>query len=246
MKPSPLIDIALAPFNLSAKERDVYLAALELGESLQLTLAKQARLKRTTLREHLPDMVARGILVEVVRGKRRLVSARHPAELIDEAERRLNSAREQLPLLTALKNDLPSKPQVYFYEGTEGVKQVYKRTLNEGDTLYSFVDVSDMDPELARYALKEYVPERETRQIIAKNIISDSAVREDIIPDTLYRQNKLMPANSFPFTMEVAAFGGWVMLNHLRRGAIPSSILIRSDSLADTIRAIHNALWSTL
>lgn len=246
MKPSPNIRAALAPIGLLDKEEQIYLAALELGESLQLDLARKAQIKRTTLREYLPGLIARGILVEVVHGKRHYLSAQNPKELIDEAARQLRSAQEQLPLLAALKNDVADKPQVYFYEGVEGVKQVYQKTLAEGQTLYSFVDVSDMHPDLQRFALEDYVPTREKLQIMARNIISDSVVRQQIIPNTPFRQNRIMPAKSFPFTMEVAAFGDWVMLNHLKNSGTPSSVLVHSVALADTIRAIHEALWATL
>lgn len=242
---SPQIQSTLTSLGLDEREQKVYLALLEMGEALQLPLAKKVGIKRTSLRELLPSLIRRGVIVESVQGKRKYLVAADPSTLIHRLEAQTAAALESLPALLALQNQHTTKPQVFFYEGIEGVKQVYRKTLEVGKPLYSFVDVSAMDPELERWAIEEYVPEREQRQIIVKNIISDSPRQSAVIPNTRYRQNKLMPRESFPFSMEVAVFGEWVMMNHLH-GTEPSSVLIKSSSLADTLKGIHQALWSLL
>lgn len=242
MNTSPQIQSTLASFGLDEREQKIYLALLEMGEALQLPLAKRVGIQRTSLRELLPALINRGIILELVKGKRKYLVATDPATLIHRLEAQTKTALESLPALLALQNQLTTKPQVFFYEGIEGVKQVYQKTLSEEKPLYSFVDVTAMHPALEQWALTEYVPAREAKQITVKNIISDSPRRSAVIPNTRFRQNRLMPSESFPFSMEVAVFGEWVMINHLKEPD-PSAVLIRSKALAETLKGIHQALW---
>lgn len=245
MNTSPQIHATLTSLGLDGREQKIYLTLLEMGESLQLPLAKRVGIQRTSLRELLPSLIERGILAESVKGKRTYLVASDPATLIHRLEAQTKAALESLPALVALQNQRANKPRVYFYEGREGVKRAYQKTLEVDKPLYSFVDVSAMDPELEQWALNEYVPQRERLQISVKNIISDSPRQSEVIPNTRYRQNKLMPKESFPFSMEVMVFGEWVMMSHLH-APDPSSVVIQSRALADTLKGIHQALWTFL
>src|SRR5207302_1790316 len=98
--------------------------------TLQLPLSKKAKVKRTTLVEILPSLLQRGILQQRIKGKRKYLIARDPRELIQELEEKTNKAQEALPQLMALQYILKDRPEVRFYEGIEGLKQIYQLTLD--------------------------------------------------------------------------------------------------------------------
>lgn len=243
MNTSPFDLSILQAFGLSERERAIYLAALEFGESLQVPLANKVGMKRTSLRELLPNLLYRGILQEVVRGKRRYILARDPRELVAELERRTQEARNALPSLMALQNNLREKPKVRFFEGVEGVKHVYEETLRVAQPLYSFVEVSTIHPEIEDWLVRYYVPRRNAKQIKNYVLVNEWAGVEELIPTGPFRLNRIVPSKEFPFRMEILIFGDYVAFVHFRKTESPSATLIQSQAAATTLRSAHQYIW---
>lgn len=246
MKTSPQIKSILSSIGLDTKEQAIYLASLELGETLQLPLAKKVCMKRTSLRELLPGLLERGILQEVVHGKRKYLIARDPRDLVYLLEQKAEQARVLLPQLLAIQNIRPEKPEVRFFEGIAGIKQVYEETLNIGQPIYTFLDVSQIDPEIENWLVNDYVPSRETKSVPAYNLVNDSPKVKEIMPLTGKRENRIVPRDKFPFSMDVLVFGDYVAFDHYQKHQEPSVVLIKSQAAANTMRSIHKALWENL
>lgn len=246
MNTSTNLASVLATLGLDERAAAIYVAALELGESQQNQLAERAGLKRTTLRELLPGLLERGILQERVHGKRRRLLGRPPEVLVSDLEERAEAARQSLPLLLALENNRANKPEVRFFEGIEGVKQVFGETIRLGLPIYTFVDVSDLNPELERWLVNHYVPARHKNQITNYVLVSESPIVQQLIPSDRYRKNKIVPKEDFPFQMEIDVFGDYVSLVHFSRTDEPSATLIKSHSAATTLRSMHKFMWDHL
>jgi len=243
MNTSPEIRTTLESLGLSKREVDVYLASLEAGPSLQLPLAQKAGIKRTSMREFLPDMLQRGILQEVVLGKRKYLAATDPRQLVEDLQAKAKRATDALPLLLALQSDPKDKPQVRFYDGVEGVKRVYEETLKVGLPLYSFVNVAAIHQELEDWLVKTYVPRRQTKNIQNYVLVSDTPGASQLIPDDAWRHNKYVNQEKFPFKMEVLIFGDFVAFIHFSKFDEPSATLLQSQSAAVTLRSIHQLAW---
>lgn len=246
MNTSSELGSVLAPLGLTEREAAVYLAALELGKSQQNELAAKAGLQRTSLRELLPRLIERGILQETPHGKRTLLLARDPRELAAELDEKTRAVQAALPLLLALQNDTTNKPEVRFFEGIEGVKQVFNETIRVGRPIYTFVDVSDLHPELEKWLVHHYVPARHQHQITNYVLVSESPIVATLIPNDRYRKNKIVPSAEFPFKMEIDVFGDYVSLVHFSKTDEPSATLIRSHSAATTLRSMHTFMWKHL
>ncbi len=243
MKPPSVTKDFIEYVGLSEKEQAIYFAALELGESLQAPLAQKAEIKRTTLRELLPDLLGRGVLEQVVKGRRHFIVAKDPRVLLDELKLKADKAMADLPVLLALQNSLTSKPVVRFYEGIEGIKLVYKETLRAGQPIYSFIEVEAIHPEIQRWLADEYTRERTKRQIRALNIVNASEKLTVVMPQNEFRENRIVSAKSFPFRMEVLTFGDYVAFIQFRRTDTPTAVLIQSQAAAVTMRSIHQLVW---
>lgn len=243
MNTSPQISTALQALGLSTKEQTIYLATLELGETLQLPLAKKIGMKRTSLRELLPDLVKRGFLQEQIKGKRTYLVATDPESLIGSLSDQVDRAKEALPELISLQNNLENKPRLFFYEGVEGVQQIYELTLATGKTVRSFVDISRISPEIEPWLTGQYTRQRTELGIKALNIVNETELLDTVMPSDKLRHNKVISKEEFPFDMEVLVFGEYVAYIHFRKEQDPSAVLIQSHSAARTMRSIHKALW---
>src|SRR3990167_9035719 len=114
----------LGNIGLSDTESRVYLAALELGESLRKTLADKAGIKRPTLYyEVLPSLLGKGLLTETVRGKRRYLVAQDIQPFLETKRFQIEEAEQLIPQLRALPATASTRPKLLLFEGVEGIKK---------------------------------------------------------------------------------------------------------------------------
>jgi HTH-type transcriptional regulator, sugar sensing transcriptional regulator len=119
------IEQQLEKIGLSDKEAKTYLALLELGPTTVVNVAKKSGLKRTTTYEILKTLLARGLVNEIVFGKRRRFVAESPAKFLEHKKDEVEKLREMLPTLEALHNVAIERPSVQFFEGKEALKQIF-------------------------------------------------------------------------------------------------------------------------
>src|SRR5437016_12657639 len=124
---------SLTILGLSDKETKVYLAALELGESLHKALADKAGIKRPTLYyEVLPQLLDKGLVTEAIKGKRKYIVAQDIEPYLALKKSQLEKAERAVPQLRALLASASIKPKLLLYEGIEGVKKVWFDHLIQG------------------------------------------------------------------------------------------------------------------
>lgn len=235
----------LQQLGLDEREIAIYIAALELGETLLLPLAKHANIKRTTLYDALPHLHALGLVRFGSQGKRRTIIPQDPSRLLYLQEQRLNDLQMALPQLMARFNALEAKPKVFVYEGVEGIKQVYEDTLAEEFPILSFLQVQEIDQDIRHYLLKSYVPRRVKRGIRVKNIVSGSLQEaESTLPDKgTYRENRYVDQKLFPANIEVLIYSNKVAYITYKTGSQPMGIIIENGDIAETMRSFHKMAW---
>jgi predicted transcriptional regulator len=236
----------LKQFGLDEKEAAIYTAALQQGQSSQVELAEASGIKRTTVREYIAPLVTKGLLQQVVKGKRTEYIARDPRELLSDLKTRVHEATDSLPALLALQKDRQQKPVVRYFEGLEGLKQVYDLSINVGQPLASFLRVDRIDPELKKWVLKDYLPRRHKKKIPTQNIVNGSDVAQELTPENTLRENRVISTEDYPFDMEVFVFADYVAYMHYQEGQELYAVLIQSSIAANTMRSVHKALWDRL
>src|SRR5690349_4778292 len=111
---------------LKGKELALYLATLQLGPAPISKLATKAAVKRPTAYNHLDDLIAKGVVHQVVKGKRKLYATHPPEQLLDVLEQRRQQVVEQLPYLNSLYRATPKQPRVMYYEGKPALVRAYR------------------------------------------------------------------------------------------------------------------------
>lgn len=119
----------LEKIGLSDKKAKVYLAVLELGQVSIIQIARKTLIKRTTLYDIVSDLVAEGYLLEIKKGSKNFIIAEDPELLIRRFERRLEEVRSLSPTLSIIFKNVSPKPQIRFYEGVEGVRNLMELSL---------------------------------------------------------------------------------------------------------------------
>ncbi len=134
---------------LSEHEAAVYLAALSLGPSPILALARGSSVKRTTVYSVLASLQKKGLMIREVRGWKTLFAAERPEKLETIIEAKKNDLAKALPDLSALYNLRGEENTIRFYDGLEAVKSVYESLLKDVKPHEDYLIISDLSQWLS-------------------------------------------------------------------------------------------------
>lgn len=230
---------------MDAKEAKLYLAALELGQTDISRLAKKAGVKRTTAYLIASSLKERGLLNSFKKGKRPVFFAEDPRVLLDQIDERKTIIASFLPQLLSQANLIDKKPVIRFYEGEEGIREIYKDTLRfpgkeilaaypEGSIHYSGVDYWD----------KFYTPKRLKLRIPIRNLYPDEAAMRKY-QRTIVGQaqaTKFVDKKLFNSEMEILIYGD-------RQVALISfgeeiGLIIESRKIHQGLRSLYETIWA--
>ncbi len=236
----------LENLGLSKTESQIYLAAIELGESLHKQLAEKAKIKRPTLYENLPRLFEKGLISKTVKGKRILLVAEDPQKFYESKKNQLATFQSQIPLLQALMLTAKSKPKISIYEGIEGIKKIYQDHIEQAKPILEIVGIEKIHPEIAKYIKKDYVWTRVRKKLSLKMLISGPAaagifkMKSD--PFEL-REVKNIDGKNFPIPLGFNIYGDNVSFAVYREDSEPVGLIIRSKEIATTMRSLFNFIW---
>ncbi len=235
----------LHSLNLTEAQASVYAAALELGVANMQQLATKSGIKRTSIYNFIEGMKERGFIVEITKRKRTMYSAVAPEQLVEIEKTRLAELEHALPELRAIQNESMTKPRVAFYDGIEGIKEVYADILKDKKEIVAFEDLENMKKVLPDSFYSWFPSERARRNIPIKAILRDSPEAREItkLDIRLLRKTKLI--NSSDWKTEINIYGDKVALMSYRT-KIPFCVLIEDHNIAETLRSAWKELWERL
>src|SRR3989344_2006590 len=209
----------LLNIGFSRKEALVYLAILELGQGTVSQIARIAGIHRTTGYDILDELVRKGIASVSGKEPKQEYAAESPDQLQELLAGELRKNQENLELVKSLVPELKSvhnvrgRPKVKFYEGTEGVKQVYEDTLTSRETIRAYANVNEMHAALPDY-FPRYYQRRTNKGINIRAIIpSNKAGIDRAAKDKEEaRESALVPDNKVYFVPEINIYDNKVMI----------------------------------
>jgi sugar-specific transcriptional regulator TrmB len=236
----------LEQFGLTGRKADVYLAALELGSATVIEIAKKAGIKRTTGYDILMDLEKEGLVSETAKGKKRLFIGEDPEKIKRDLSRKEQLFSEILPQLKSIHNVSGTKPKIRFYEGIEGVKEVYNDTLKYSGEFVAFGS-EDVVKILGEHWTYDYIKRRVAKEIRVRAILPHTDYLEKEIQgrdQAQLRTTKLIDRKKYPFSIEIDIYG------HSKVALLSSKemlgIIIESTEIYNTLKFIFEILWDTL
>lgn len=238
----------LQQLGLNEKEAKVYLAALEFGPTTIAKIAQKSGIKRTTIYEFITDMSARGLIVASITGKRTLYSSIGPEGLNKLIDRQQEIIKNLTPELLLLTKQSPKKPKIRFYEGVEGLKHVFSDTLNQpdGSEILFIAPWAGTLGVLPKAFLDQFIIKRKKHNIKTRSIVPyDKFAEEGKENDAEeLRETIIVPEKELPIKAKINIYGNKVAI--LSFGDEKISMIIESQQIADTLKAIFNLLWKNL
>lgn len=238
----------LVEIGLSDKEAGVYLGLLELGRGTVSAISRKANINRTTGYDILDTLVQKGLVSISGKEPKQEYTAESPENLstfiaheIQEKHEALRKTESLIPELKSLHN-VTDRPRVRFYEGEEGLIQVYEDTLTSHEPIRAYATVDDMHRGLPNYFPKYYKRRAsagiEIRAIVpATDIARDRAAQDK----EEARDTALVPADKFYFSPEINIYDNKVMIASWREKL---GIIIESAEIADAMKKIYELAWA--
>ncbi len=240
---------ALQQLGLSEREIAIYKALLELGPSSIRDLAAKSDVNRGSTYETLKDLVSKGIVNYLPKGKRRVFQAENPDKLLDIAEEKRHALEQTL---SELKNDIipglnKLKPEfssgnVRFYEGDDGVETVLRDILNsvakQATKTYSVISTQALRDHLYR-PFPNFTKLRIQKGISVRVLaIGDGGDEAELA------ERKWMKGEGD--ASYIAIYPPKVAMISLASNNYPVVVVIDSDAIAGTQQVMFDTLWKAL
>lgn len=237
----------LEKLNLNQKEAGLYLATLELGEANIQQLAKKSGIKRTTVYDVMASLREKDLINQVIRGKKTLFSATDPRSLEEVIEQQKHTLNRLMPELLTITNALDSKPKVKFFEGQNGIRDVYKDTLcYPNQELLAWVTDEALDKFDSSFLNDHYLPRRVEKKIWVRAIAPDVEAMRGYkeVDDKSLRKTRLSDSSVFPVRVEINLYGK----NKIGIMSFGEhfGMIIESQKIFDTLKSIFEMNWRAL
>ncbi len=224
------------------------MALLELGKRTVSAIARKAGINRTTTYDVLESLAAKNLIT--ISGKQPLQEymAESPDKIAIFIEKQIEQKKESLkiagglvPQLKSLHN-VSNRSQIRFYEGKEGLMEVYEDTLTSREPIRAYASVEDTQHTLPDYFPKYY--KRRTKHGISIRAIfpkTPEAVALTKFNKEEIRETALIPADKFSFSPEINIYDNKVMIASWKEKL---GIIIESGEIADAMKKIFELAWA--
>jgi len=243
-----ILKMQLEKAGLSNKESSVYVALLELGRGTVSEISRKALINRTTGYDILNNLVAKKLVSISGKEPKQEYMAESPEKLelyingtIEERKLALDDIKKIIPDLQTLYN-VEGRPKIRFYEGKDGLQEVYEDTLSSSEEILAYASVEDIRPTLPHY-FPEYYKRRAKKGIPIRAIFPESPdARERALLDKMEkRQSVIIPKEKFSFHPEINIYDNKIMIASWREKL---GIIIESSEIADAMKKIFELAWA--
>ncbi|MFH1712645.1 MAG: helix-turn-helix domain-containing protein [Candidatus Jacksonbacteria bacterium] len=232
---------ALKQFGLTDKQAKAYLATLELGSAPVSQISQKAKIPRPTCYDVLESLREQGIASTFIKNKTRWFTVEDPRKMVSLARQKVETLNQAMPELEALWGDAQERPQVRFYQGKDGIKQIFEEILQDGQEIIAFNSVDDLFKTMGKYQL-EFVKRRVEAKIPGRLILRDTPKgreRQKLGPKEL-RLVKFIP-DKYNFHGGMAVFGNKIAYFSFIKDYV--AVIIESQELAQVQSAALQYIW---
>lgn len=238
---------ALINLGLNEKEASVYMTLLGLGDATASEIAKRAGINRTTVYDILSSLGSKGLVSISGKEPKQEYRAENPDRLItylkNDLELKAQNVRYAELILPELKSiqKVGDRPRIKFYEGENGLRDVYEDTLSSSETIRAYAAVDDVNKGISNYFPK-YYKRRAAKNIHIRAIFPETEVAREraVLDKSEKRESLLIPYDKYSFTPEINIYDNKVMIASWREKL---GIIIESAEIADAMKKIFELSW---
>ena len=236
---------SLEMFGLSEKEAKVYLACLELGNSLASEISLKSKLPRTLIYDILERLIDLGLISYSIKDNKKYFIASSPKELIRILKEKESSIFEILPELLELERIKGVKrPKVSIYEGKEGMKTIMNDILNSQVKEFLAYGSSRSSYEIIPAFMENWHKQRIKQKMIMKILYNHTEEAKEKVKK--FKESlKLTFYRFIPMDLEsptaTLIYGNKVVLQSWTKE--PYAVMIEDKQMAKNQKSYFGELW---
>jgi len=236
---------------LTVDQAAIYEALLQNGPSSVGDLAPKTSYKRGMVYKVLSELEDLGIVdKDKEEGKITIFRPVHPLRLKGFAEKQERKAKEAqvaleriMPRLTSEFNLALGKPNIRFFEGKEGVIQVFEEIIKEKEQIDSIEGKGEMEKFLPEY--HEQFVRRRVKRGVKNRVICPSAHPGNKTSKKELRETRRIAAKKYPLSMDITIVKDKVTLSTFSEDSA-IGIVIDHPEIAKNFRILFQYIWDTL
>lgn len=195
----------LQSLGLTTNQSRIYLTLLDRPGSSISDIFRNSNIQRPILYKELPHLLKTGLILESIKGRRKVYFAESPEKL----SMLLNTLQEKfnivLPELLETYRAKSDKPKIRVLMGLKGIKEVYLDLLTsckKGETFYRYESPSNYKKQ-DKYLPKVYFEKVCNKKELQKFVITNERTHQQK-PQQLERSTKSVPIKFDTFTYNIS------------------------------------------
>lgn len=237
----------LENIGLNDKEARIYLACLELGPTNIQNIADKSAIKRSTVYENLENLQTKGLMLVTTKGKRKIYLATEPENLLKTIKEKELLLKEILPELKSINNVGFTKPKITFFEGKEGLREIYMEALKSSTNTADWISPMKSVLETVGTDWMEHYVELKVkknywiRSIHVSDLLIDSYKYED--PATFQKtlRDVRFSPKGINIPNAIGIYDNKVAILSSRKEGF--GFIIESEDYAQSMRELYKLLW---
>jgi sugar-specific transcriptional regulator TrmB len=235
----------LKKLGFSDKEALVYTKALEVNSFSIASMATLTGIKRPTCYLIVDNLVQKGLITMMPRGRKSLYCAESPEIIIKNMEKNVALAKQVTPRLQKIKVKELSAPTIKFFTGRLGVEAIYADllTADEGTTLLSMTPAKQIMDVVGEDFFHDWIKKRVARRISSLVLAPIEDKGKNVIvktsPEEL-RETRFLPRD-FNLETTMGVYNDKVAFFSSKKDNI--GFIIKSAEFAQTMASFFNNLW---
>jgi sugar-specific transcriptional regulator TrmB len=239
----------LEALGFTAEESKVYFALLQLGSSYVSAIARRAEVHRVVCYKVLEQLATLGLVSSFLKNKIRHYAIESPTILLRKERERYERAEKLLPELLSITNALAYKPKIQYYEGLEGMKNIFEETLKATGEMVGYTNLEALPKVIPEDFLRDYAKRKVARRIKSRMLSphTPAALRylQSYYPKGFDRslvEILFVNPREFLFEYEITIYGNNVAILSLNPDE-RMGLIIESPVYARTQRAAFQLAW---
>ena len=235
----------LENLDLSANEAKVYLAALELGETSVERISKKSGVKRTTVYLAVESLEKKGLISQSRRKNKAFYYAESPQKIKHRLAEKLEAVNRIMPELLSITNLIDKKPIIRFFEGTEGMKEVFREIANSSvSENYAWYSDSWMINFDSQWVENVFIPTRIKNRVWINCFHPDTEKFKEIAKTNAVQLRRFKAISPALYNISIS-------INLYNKDCIgimsfeeQFGLIIESRKIYESLLSIHKTMWS--
>lgn len=234
---------AIRGLGLNESEANLYLAALELGESTISELATKSGLTRSSCYDGIKELISNGLLSVVRMGTKKIYRAENPDKLLLLLKEKEEMIASVLPQLKSRYGIRDRKPALYSYQGHEGFRAILNDILEKQYPLSAITSI-DSALKVLGEDFKDFIEKRHKKNLRVRLLTNktETSIELKKKDNSELRMTKFLSDESVLTTANFI-YGDRIAIISLN-AKNPFGLVIEDPAIVQTYMALFEIAWS--